>query len=219
MDPDPDKPTNPEFNFPSVQSPPPPDETFIPTLIPSASSLDLAISQQNQIFHDDSTLSDNFGQYSTENSIEEGFKILELYCKASGALLNLHKTKGLYIGSWKKKKPVFTKITWVENTTGLGAHFGYNINYEEIWLKKFAKFKKKLQSWKKRDLTLFGKIAVLKQLAIPKILFSASMLYTPEDIVKDISSMFYDFLYLNGRNVNYLSFIYYYYDYIHNSLY
>merc|ERR1712157_610224 len=71
MDPDPDKPTNPEFTLPSVQSPPPLEETFIPTLIPSASSLDLAISQQNQIFHDDSTLSDNFDQYSTENSIED----------------------------------------------------------------------------------------------------------------------------------------------------
>ena len=95
--------------------------------------------------------------HSTEKSISEGFKILDTYCQASGAKLNLKKTKGLYIGSWKQKEPLFKQIKWVKNTCGLGAHFGYEINYEEIWMKKFAKFKSKITSWSNRDLTLEGK--------------------------------------------------------------
>ena len=94
---------------------------------------------------------------STENSIVESFKTLELYCKASGALLILDKTKGLRIGTWQNKKMTMQKIKWVNQIDGLGCTFGHNINYEEIWMKKFFKFKKKLNSWSNRDLTLEGK--------------------------------------------------------------
>ena len=84
--------------------------------------------------------------HSTEESIVEGFNTLKAYCKASGAKLNLHKTKGLYIGQWKDKEPIYKKINWVKNVTGLGTCFGYNVNYEEIWMKKFFKLKKKINS-------------------------------------------------------------------------
>ena len=52
--------------------------------------------------------------HSSENSIKESFNILETYCKASGALLNLHKTKGLSIGAWRNKKMNFNKIKWFQ---------------------------------------------------------------------------------------------------------
>ena len=72
--------------------------------------------------------------HTTEKSILEGFRILDTYCKASGAKLNLSKTKGMYIGCWKNKSPSFKKIKWVNNANGLGVQFGFNINYEEIWM-------------------------------------------------------------------------------------
>ncbi len=43
----------------------------------------------------------------TENSIEETFKVLETYEKASGARMNMNKTVGMYLGRWRNKK---TKI-------------------------------------------------------------------------------------------------------------
>ena len=119
--------------------------------------------------------------HSTEKSIFEAFKTLELYCKASGAKLNLHKTKGLYIGCWKNKTHLFNKITWVKQVTGLGTQFGYNINYEEIWLQKFTKFKQKLSKWKNRDLTLNG-----KKMLINSYIFS-SLSYLIEVYTSNIS--------------------------------
>ncbi len=50
------------------------------------------------MFADDTVL-----YHRTEQSIKEAFKIINTYYKASGAKLNMHKTKGLYIGSWKEK--------------------------------------------------------------------------------------------------------------------
>ena len=56
---------------------------------------------------------------------------------------------------WKETN--FKKIKWVENVKGLGCEFGFNINYEEIWLRNFTKFKDELNKWKKRDLMMNGK--------------------------------------------------------------
>ena len=122
--------------------------------------------------------------HSSEKSIVESFRILDTYCKASGAQLNLKKTKGLFIGSWRNKKPTFKKIKWVENCDGLGAHFGYNINYEEIWMKKFAKFKSKLNDWKKRDLTIEGKKLLINSYVM------SSMSYLVDVYTSNISSNF-----------------------------
>ena len=41
----------------------------------------------------------------TEESIEETFKILEIYEKAFGAKMNLEKTVGMYLGKWRNIKP------------------------------------------------------------------------------------------------------------------
>ena len=111
-------------------------------------NIETKITAKISMFADDTQLF-----HRTEASILEGFKTLDTYCRASGAKLNLHKTKGMYIGSWKNKDPKYKKIKWVENVSGLGSEYGYNINYEELWLKKFTKFKKKILQWKKRDLT------------------------------------------------------------------
>jgi hypothetical protein len=48
--------------------------------------------------------------HRTEKSIIEGFKILHLYSLASGAKINVNKTKGLYIRKWKGKHPLYKDI-------------------------------------------------------------------------------------------------------------
>ena len=41
-----------------------------------------------------------------EESIEETFKTLEIYEKASGAKMNLEKTVRMYLGKWRKKTEI-----------------------------------------------------------------------------------------------------------------
>jgi hypothetical protein len=122
------------------------------------------------MFADDTVL-----YHRTEQSIEEGFKIVNTYCKASGAKLNMHKTKGLFIGSWKQKEPAYKLIKWVNNFKGLGTVFGYSIDYEQLWMQKNFKFKKKILSWKHRDLTLVGKKLLIDSYIMSSISYMADI--------------------------------------------
>lgn len=87
------------------------------------------------MFADDSQLF-----VSQENSLPIIFDYLSKYEKASGAKVNMKKTKGLYIGTWKQRPPNFRQITWVkDNIKALGVYHGYNIDQSKIWETKITK--------------------------------------------------------------------------------
>ena len=67
---------------------------------PNGENMEVKIS----MFADDTQM-----YHSTEESIKEGFALIDKYCKASGAKLNWKKTKGVYIGAWKDRRPVYRK--------------------------------------------------------------------------------------------------------------
>ena len=134
--------------------------------------------------------------HSSEASIVESFKIFEQYCKASGAKLNLHKTEAIYIGSWKNKTPEFKQIKWVNTVIGLGTTFGHNINYEEIWMKKFTKFKKQIEKWKRRDLTLKGKKIIINSyiMSVTSFLTEIYTHHIPSIYIKRTKELICDFI-------------------------
>ena len=100
---------------------------------------------------------------SSENSIKESFKMLNRYKNASGAKIHKTKTTALYIGPWKTKKPEFEEITWTnKNVKTLSVHHGYHINQQEIWMEKITKIKTCTQVRKSRNLSLRGKVLIIK---------------------------------------------------------
>jgi hypothetical protein len=58
-----------------------------------------------------------------EESIEETFRVLNIYEKASGAKLNLNKTVGMYLGQWKDKNPKFKQIKWSKDPVKLSGWY------------------------------------------------------------------------------------------------
>ena len=68
-----------------------------------------------------------------EESVEQAFKVLVKYEKASGSKINYEKTKGLFIGRLRGKLLRFTKISWVtDNINALGVFHSYDINTDTV---------------------------------------------------------------------------------------
>jgi hypothetical protein len=75
----------------------------------------------------------------TEESIEETFKTLEIYEKASGAKMNLEKTVGMYLGKWRNKNPRFKNIMWsTKPVKALGVFHGYAIDLEMLYIRSIS---------------------------------------------------------------------------------
>jgi hypothetical protein len=71
---------------------------------------------------------------------------------------NYEKTKGLFIGRLRRKRPRLTNISWIsDNIKTLGLFHGYNIDTDDIWKKIINKMKSCTQVWKTRNLTFKGK--------------------------------------------------------------
>ena len=48
-----------------------------------------------------------------------------------------------------------------------------------------------LKRWEKRDLSLFGRVQILKTFAVSKLVLSATTQCVPDDFVKKINKIFY----------------------------
>ena len=48
--------------------------------------------------------------------------------------------------------------------------------------------------WKWRNLSILDKIQIIKTFAVPKLMFRASVISIPNDLVKEVNSIFYTFI-------------------------
>ena len=141
---------------------------------------------------------------STEESIVETFKTANKFEKASGAKINKTKTVGLYLGAWRNKIPLFKEITWTKtNVKTLGINHGYEVDENEIWMEKVNKIKSCIQIWKSRNLSYVGKVLIIKTLLASQIGFLADIKPVPNNVIKLIESLMWNFLWNNKQPLVY----------------
>ena len=129
--------------------------------------------------------------------IDPCLKLIETFSSVSGLHLNIEKTEGICIGSLKNIVPNITNIKWTnEPIKYLGIYIAIDqeICYPLNWVSKLGKMQKLCDTWRTRKLTLQGKITVIKSLILPQIIFSASVLPLPDDIVKNVNKILFNFI-------------------------
>ena len=141
---------------------------------------------------DDTTLFCN-----SKTDVELALNEIEIFGTYSGLIPNRNKTEGLWIGKLKSCKEKIVGINWVEKTIkALGIYFGHcTKECEKLnWEKRIEKMNKLFASWKKRNLTLIGKIIIIKTLIIPIFTFLGSACSVPDIYLKEIESKCFRFL-------------------------
>ena len=139
----------------------------------------------------------------SERSFSRTLYVLDIFANVSGLKANYEKTEALWIGSHQNTNAVFPSskpIFWAEGKVyALGVWFSTSkpANIDNNFTEKIEKIKKILGSWSARRLTLMGKIAILKALAVSQIVYVLSSLPTPKGVIKEINALLYDFLWDN----------------------
>ena len=129
------------------------------------------------------------------------FKTFETY---SGLKLNLSKTELIPIGKCSEEN---IKLGQDLEQIKIGSFpfkalgIWYAKTQEEIktlnYIERIQKIDKLINIWKLRNLSLKGKITIIKTLLLPQIQFLFSMLYTPNNIIKQIDEKLFNFLWDN----------------------
>ena len=128
-------------------------------------------------------------------SIQIILETVNTFTNCSGLKLNLKKTKGIWLGSLKDlglRK--WCNITWTGRPVKvLGVYIGHNkkLCYELNWQNKLNQIENILQQWSSSNITIFGKVEVIKRYAISKVVFPATVLTVPQDIVKQLKGYIY----------------------------
>ena len=130
-------------------------------------------------------------------SVENSLNIVNNFGVISGLKLNVKKTKAIWLGKWSQNKTTPLQLQWVNKPVKiLGLYFSYDDNKNKHFNfdLKVKKLQRKLDLWKARNLTLFGKALIIKSLGLSQIVYAASNLNTPTEVQFTIKSKLFSFL-------------------------
>ena len=121
----------------------------------------------------------------------------------AGPKLNILKTEGILIGSSKSEIPPKSDISWKSTIKYLGVFVGHDkeFAYKKNWLNKLDQLQKLLDVWRIRNLTIFGKVIILKSFAIPKFIYTATMLNLPTEILKKVEKLCFGFIWNSNEKI------------------
>ena len=129
--------------------------------------------------------------------IQNALDIITPFSYVSGLKLNMSKTEALGIGIYKNIE-FDTKGLKLAKTPVrcLGIFIGFDKTacYKLNWENKLKKFQEILDQWRTRELTLFGKVQILKSLAVSQFTYLMTNLPTDDTTLNLINKSLYSFL-------------------------
>ena len=148
-------------------------------------------------------------------SLEIILHTADLFSKCSGLEINAEKTECMFLGNQASSAistngVISSKNIRVKNIIKiLGVYFTYNesqrkkLNFAEI----LKSIKEKLQMWKGRDLTILGRIQIVKTFVMPLFMYRASLICVHRDIVVEVNRSLCQFIWKGKDKVQRLSLI------------
>lgn len=131
-------------------------------------------------------------------SMKHAINTLDKFCKLAGLKINLSKTECILLGNLKDQ---FDNLKGIKVANQAVKCLGIFVGHDKIecynknWMKIYHDIEILFESQKKRKLTLFGKVTVVNSLALPKLIYVASILELPDrNYVNDINRSIYNFI-------------------------
>ena len=134
-----------------------------------------------------------------ERCITELFQELGWFAKFSGLKPNLDKTQAMWIGSSLGDATRFERnfnLQWVRELKILGVAFENSLSsMTEIYKEKVCQMKSERAQWMNRNISLPGKVTIIKSLLVSKISYLFLTIPNPnEEVLKELNKTFYSFL-------------------------
>jgi len=135
------------------------------------------------------------------NSIKELMKLINDFKNYSGLGVNTDKTELMALGCSNNTDitELGYKIVNEMKITGITFTYNQEIFIEQNYNETLKNIEITLNIWKQRNLSILGKVQIIKTLGISTLLFICNMCLIPLNIIKNANSIFSKFLW-NGPN-------------------
>ena len=157
------------------------------------------LTQLLEIYADDLTIF----LHPTSENLRNTINILTDFYRLSGLKINIGKTKAVLFGQNYENNINLCpdlKLQWSQSFTLLGINFTNNLeNMHLNYNVKVENIRKLLSAWSYRYLTPFGKVTVVKSLALSKLSHIALVIPNPrKDMISNLTNMIYKFIWGSG---------------------
>ena len=141
-----------------------------------------------------SQYADNFGD---DISIQNALSTVNEFSKVSGLLLNVKKSNAMWLGKWKERPDQLFDLKWNNIVKILGVYFNNSVSAGDIlenWEPKINNIKVLINTWSKRNLSLSGRVIIIKSLLLSQITHLLMSLRAPSDVILQVNNLLYKFL-------------------------
>ena len=156
---------------------------------------------KNSQYADDTVL-----MVSDIDSIHEALNTVNEFSAVAGPKLNKDKVEGIWLGPFKEyMSNTYAGIKWTNDAVRcLGIYIGHDREKcrQMNWTNKLVKIKKLLRQWDRRNLTILGKVMIVKALALPLITYGANILRPPDILVKELDRELKRFIGVKRHRLN-----------------
>ena len=143
-----------------------------------------------------------------EASFKACMQLLMKFSKASGLKINLSKTVAVKVGEDENffNTEEGDKLTWQLNGKFKVLGISFNLDTDDItqenYKAKVQDFKKTLNTWIARNLTIFGRITIVKSLALPKLVHLFSSIPNPSpEVFNELQKACFSFIWKGSEKI------------------
>jgi len=128
-------------------------------------------------------------------SFKEALKTVHEFGRLAGLALNVKKSKAMWLGKWVKNKRNPLNLKWC------AIQYVYKgFMSRKFFFLKIHKLEINLDKWRARNLTLFGRVLIIKSIGLSQLVYSAPTLNVPKEIIFIIKTKLFCFLWNNKKN-------------------
>lgn len=166
----------------------------------------LPFGQTNQTIKIKQYADDNTLVLADVNDIRNALEVARCFAVFSGLNLNLNKTEGMWIGASRNSRE---RVDNIKRNLGesqikiLGTYFNNFIcasNLELNWKGKIDNICRQIKIWEARNLSLIGKVQIIKTFLLSQLVYTMQALVMPEDIQKEVNTILCKFLWKKRFN-------------------
>ena len=131
--------------------------------------------------------------------------ILERFSECSGLRINKSKSKACCPGKPNRYGRELFGIEISHEIKLLGVFFSVTekaSNFGKNWETRLKKTEKILKSWLNRDLTIIGKVLILKTFALSNFVHLMQSIGMPDTVLNSLNTMFFRFIWSKGPTTN-----------------